>query len=120
MGNFEKLKVWELAKEVAVDVYKIVEKNNALKRDFGLRDQITRSAVSIASNIAEGDELNTHKQAIRHFYIAKGSTAELITQLMIAKEINVIEETDANQSINKCKMISSALLKLINARKKWI
>jgi len=49
----------------------------AFSKDYGLKDQIQRSAVSIPSNIAEGDDLETDKQSIKHFYIAKGSTAEL-------------------------------------------
>lgn len=54
--------------------------------DFGLRDQIRRSAVSVASNLAEGDERDTDKESVRYFFIAKGSAAELRTQLQIAHE----------------------------------
>ena len=120
MGDFQKLKVWQLSKEVAVEVYKLLESNMKLQRDFGLKDQITRSAVSIASNIAEGDELDTVKQSIKHFYIAKGSTAELMTQLIIAKEIETIPAKAADELIEKCNIISISLYKLIQARKKWI
>lgn len=120
MGDFQKLKVWQLAKEVAVEVYKVIEKNESLKKDLRFKGQLSSSAVSIASNIAEGDELNTHKQAIKHFYIAKGSTAELMTQLIIAKEIGVINKDHADAIIAKCNIISVSLFKLIEARKKWI
>lgn len=81
---------------------------------------MSRSAVSIASNIAEGDELDTVKQAIKHFYISKGSTAELITQLIISKEIGAIPTDKADELIEKCNIISISLYKLIEARKKWI
>ena len=101
MGNFRELKVWQLSKEVAVEIYRLVENSKKLSRDFGLKDQLTRSAVSISSNIAEGDELDTLKQAIKHFYIAKGSCAELMTQLIIAKEINAIDENITDQLIEK-------------------
>lgn len=57
MGNYEDIRVWQLSKELAVRIYKAVENSESLKRDFGLKDQIQRSAVSIPSNIAEGDEL---------------------------------------------------------------
>ncbi len=86
MGNFQELRVWQLAKELAVRIYKLTQ-TLSFSKDFGLKDQIQRSAVSVPSNIAEGDELETDKQSIRHFYIAKGSSAELLTQLIIAEEI---------------------------------
>ncbi len=120
MGNFRELNVWKNSKAVAVDIYKLVRENGELSKDFRLRDQITSSAVSVPSNIAEGDELDTHKQAIKHFYIAKGSCAELITQLEIAKEINFIKDHDANKLIDRCQQISSMLLNLIKARSKFI
>ena len=61
MGKFLELKVWQRAKDLAVHIYKISE-SGALSKDYGLRDQIRRAAVSIASNIAEGDDLDTDKQ----------------------------------------------------------
>ena len=60
-------------------------------KDYGFRDQIRRAAVSIPSNISEGDELCTNKQAINFFYFAKGSAAEVLTQAIIAKEIGYIK-----------------------------
>lgn len=89
--GFKDLLVWQKAKDLAILVYKISE-DGALGRDYGLRDQIRRSAVSIASNIAEGDERDTDKEAVRFFYIAKGSLAELRTQIQIAYEIGFLEE----------------------------
>jgi len=90
MGNFQKLRVWQLAKDVAVKIYRLT-KTKEFSKDFGLKDQIQRSAVSIASNISEGDELGTDKQAVRHFFFSKGSAAELMTQLIIANEISYID-----------------------------
>jgi four helix bundle protein len=75
-----------------------------------------KSAVSIPSNIAEGDDLETDKQSIRHFYIAKGSTAELLTQLIIANEIGYLDAETNNSLVNDCKIISVMLTKLIKAR----
>ena len=71
MGKFQDLKVWQRAKDLAVYIYKLTNKT-PFSKDFGLRDQIRKAAISIPSNIAEGDELGSNKQAIRHFYIAKG------------------------------------------------
>jgi four helix bundle protein len=60
MGNFKDLNVWQKAKDLAVNVYKLT--GSALyAKDFGLRDQMRRSSVSIPSNIAEGDNLDTDK-----------------------------------------------------------
>src|SRR4030043_1154838 len=101
MGNFRELLVWQKAKELAVKIYKLV-KTQTISKDFGLRDQIQRAAVSIPANIAEGDELGTDKQSIRHFYIAKGSAAELITQLIIAQEIGYIDVKSKDSLINDC------------------
>ena len=115
MGNFQKLRVWQIAKELAVNIYKLTS-NQTFSRDLGLRDQIQRSAVSVPSNIAEGDELETDKQSIRHFYIAKGSSAELLTQLIIAHEIGYIDREIKDNLVNECRIISVMLLKLIRAR----
>jgi len=77
-----------------------------------------RSAVSIPSNIAEGDDLETDKQSIKHFYIAKGSTAELLTQLIIAQEIGYLDVESSDLLVNDCRIISVMLTKLIQARSK--
>ena len=115
MGNFQKLRVWQLAKELTVKIYKLTS-TSTLSKDYGLKDQIQRSAVSIPANIAEGDELGTDKQSIRHFYIARGSSAELQTLIIIAKEINYIESEMMENLVNECKIISVMLSKIINAR----
>jgi four helix bundle protein len=115
MGNFQKLRVWQLAKELTVKVYKLTE-SGRIEKDFGLRDQMRRAAVSIPSNIAEGDELDTDKQSVRHFYIAKGSIAELITQLIIANEIGYLVKETTDSLIYESQQISRMLYKLIKAR----
>jgi four helix bundle protein len=67
LGKFQELKVWQRSKGLAVYIYKLTE-GNAFSKDYGLRDQMRRAAVSIASNIAEGDELDTDRQAIKFLY----------------------------------------------------
>jgi four helix bundle protein len=112
MGKFEELKVWQRAKDLAVCVYKVT----ATWKDFGLRDQMRRAAVSIPSNIAEGDEYGSNKQSVRFLSIAKGSSAELLTQAIIAKEVGYIQD-DSHQHIStEIKAISSMLTRLIQAR----
>ena len=115
MGNFQKLRVWQIAKDIAVKIYHLTREKE-FARDFGLKDQIQRSAVSIASNIAEGDELGSDKQSVRFFYISKGSVAELTTQLIIANEIGYIDNITKDTLIDDCDRISAMLTKLIKAR----
>ncbi len=115
MAKFQQLRVWQIAKEIAVKIYHLTD-SRSFSKDFGLKDQIQRASVSIASNIAEGDELGSDKQLVRHFYIAKGSTAELITQLIIANEIGYIDQGIKDQLIDECDKISAMLSKLIKAR----
>jgi four helix bundle protein len=118
MSNFEKLTVWHKAIELAVNVYKITAENKSFQKDFGLRDQLRRASVSISSNISEGDELGSDKQAVRQFYIAKGSSAELYTQLIISQKIGYIDGTSSSLILEKCKTISRMLTNLIKARSK--
>jgi len=115
MGDYTELRVWVKAKDLAVYIYKVTEQGLFL-RDFGLKDQIRRASVSIPSNIAEGEELGTNKQSIRHFYIAKGSSAEVITQAIIAFEIGYLNQSDFKFITEECRSISKMLHKLIQAR----
>ncbi len=103
--SFEELEVWKRACRVAVDVYE------ALKdcKDYGLRDQITRAAVSIASNIAEGAERSSIPDFIRFLNIAKGSAAELRTQLYIAQRIGVLDRKIQTELTEELKQISAML-----------
>ena len=117
MGNFKELKVWQQAKDLAVDIYRLTDQGLFIK-DFGLKDQMRRSSVSVPSNIAEGDDLGTDKQSIRHFYISRGSLAELRTQLVISLEIQYISVEKYNDLEKKCDTISAMLTALINHRSK--
>jgi four helix bundle protein len=115
MAGFKDLNVWQQGKELAVSIYNITSAG-AFKTDFGLRDQIRRAAVSIPSNIAEGDERGTNKEAVRFFYIAKGSLAELQTQLIIANEIGYIDSKILKDMDERCHALGKMLGSLIKAR----
>ena len=115
MGNFRKLEVWQLAKDLAVYIYKLTNKGEFAK-DYDLRGQIRRASVSIPSNIAEGDESGTNKQSIRYFNIAKGSSAEVQTQSIIALEIGYITKNEYAYIIDQCELISKKTAKLIQYR----
>jgi four helix bundle protein len=117
MGDYKSLIVWQMGKELAVEIYKLT-KSGSFAKDFRFRDQIRAAAVSIPSNIAEGDELKSTPQAIHFFHIAKGSLAELTTQLIIAKEINYVAEKDLIEMLDKCDKLSRMLFRLIKSRAK--
>ena len=116
MGNFRRLKVWTQAKILAVDIYRITNDDRLFSKDYKFRDQIRSAAVSIASNIAEGDERKTNNQGNQFLYYAKGSAAELITQIIIAKEIGYLNTETADLLIDRCDHISLMIYKLIKAR----
>lgn len=113
--GFRELKVWQRAKDLAIYIYQI-SNCGSFSRDFGLRDQIRRAAVSAPSNIAEGDERDTNKDAVRFLYIAKGSLAEVITQTIIAHEIGYLNETERNYIEQECESLGKMLGSLIKAR----
>ncbi len=114
--SFKELRVWQEAKMLAVDIYRITA-NGGLAKDYGLKDHMQRSAVSIASNIAEGYERNSDREFIRFLMISKGSLSELRTQLEIAKDIKYIDQKAFDQLEEKCNKIGSMLTKLIKARR---
>ena len=102
---------------MAVEVY-TVSKNGDFNQDFGFRDQLRRSAVSIAANIAEGKERETISEFIRYRYIAKGSSGELKTHVMIAQRIGYIEQACAKNLTQRVEKISAKLGALIRTLKR--
>ena len=78
--NYRRLLVWQLAHDLAIDVFSGTA-GDAFKRDWSLRDQIRRSALSVPSNIAEGNQRGSDKDCVRFLFIAKGSLAEFSTQV---------------------------------------
>ena len=111
--SFEDLLIWKEGMKLCDEIY------SGLKncKDYGLRDQMQRSSVSIPSNIAEGFELNTNKAFIRHLYIAKGSSGELRTQIYIAMNQGYIPDQKGKDLIEMCKKLSAMIYKFIMARK---
>ena len=109
MAGFEDLDVWKAGCRLAVDVYSELQKT----RDYGLRDQMQRAAVSISSNIAEGSERKSKKEFVQFLYIARGSCAELRTQLYIAVSIGAISTDNSSKLVAETKRISAMLTKLI-------
>jgi four helix bundle protein len=113
MHNFKELNIWKRSVDLAVKVYQLVQ-DFPKEEKFGLTSQITRCAVSIGSNIAEGAGRNTDKDFNNFLGIALGSSFELETQLIIATKIGIIDD-------EKFKSISSEILqvqKMINGFKR--
>lgn len=94
MSDYRKLAVWQKAKNLAVAVYRAMDSSRLSKYD-SLRDQMLRAAVSIASNIAEGYARESAKDRSHFINIARGSSAELETQLFIAEEAGLLNASDA-------------------------
>ena len=101
------LDVWKRSCRLSVEIYRAMKGCG----DFGFKDQITRSSLSIASNIAEGFEKESNKEKMRYIEIAKASTAELMTQVYIGIEIDYIDKTTGLQWVKEteelAKMLSS-------------
>jgi len=111
-ASFEDLDVWKRGCRLATEVYAAVRDS----RDYGLKDQMTRAAVSVPSNIAEGHERDTTPEFVRFLKIAKGSCAELRTQLYIAKRIGAISPENAARMIEECREIGAMLQGLIRSQ----
>lgn len=92
---YQKLTIWQKGMSVAVDVYRCTKQFPAQER-YGLTQQMQRSAVSVPSNIAEGSQRTTDKDFSHFIAIARGSLAELETQIMLAQQLNYIEEESTN------------------------
>ncbi len=112
--SFEDLEVWKRACRLAVRTYEVLKDCP----DFGLKNQMTRAAVSIASNIAEGAERDSVAEFIRFLHISKGSAAELRTQLYIATSINILTDDLEKELVAESKTLSKQLQALINSLKK--
>ncbi|SMP76806.1 four helix bundle protein [Neorhodopirellula lusitana] len=113
MGQtFEDLEIWKRGCRLAVATYEVL----ADAKDWGLRDQMQRAAVSVPSNIAEGYE-RTPKDFIRFLVIAKGSCAELRTQTYIAERVKLLPPDQCKPLIDESKQLSRMIQALINNRK---
>lgn len=103
--KFEKLDVWKRSASLASQVYKHLE----TCRDFGFKQQITRSCLSVSSNIAEGWERNGAKERARFLEIAKGSLAEFVSQAYIGAKIGYIDKSTMKNWNNEAQQIAAML-----------
>ena len=108
MFSYQKLDVWQMAKKLIVFVYEIA-RNFPHEEKYGLTSQINRSAVSVASNIAEGSGRTSYKDQAHFTQTAYGSLMELSCQLEIAKEPGLIDDMQLDDILNKIALLADKL-----------
>lgn len=116
MKNYKELKVWQKGVEITVNSYKLVDTFPNTER-YSLSQQITRAAVSIPSNIAEGSSRTSEKEYARFLEISLGSSFELETQYLIAQKINFGDQqllTTGLQLLNEEQKMVMAFINKLN------
>ena len=106
--GFRNLQAWQRSKALAVAIYRLTD-SAPFARDFALRDQMRRAAISVCSNLAEGDARQTNKECIQFFFIAKGSLAELSAQLDIAQEVHALDHIAIMKLLEECEEIAAMI-----------
>jgi len=115
ISSFEEIESWKKARQFANEIYKITA-SGAFVRDFGLRDQIRRAAVSIVSNIAEGFERGGDKEFAQFLSMSKGSCGEVRAQLYLALDQGYISQSDfelPSQAAIEISQLISGLMKYL-------
>ena len=110
------LDVWNKAMELAEKLYYLTAKFPK-EEQYGFASQIRRSAVSIPSNIAEGAARNSNKEFIQFLYIAMGSLSEIETQLLLAKRLKLINESDVFNDMESIRKMLLGLIKFLKSKK---
>ena len=110
--RFEELHIWQEARVLLKDIYALT-KNSKFRRDFPLRDQITRAATSTMSNIAEGFERASRKEFIQALNIAKGSNGEVRSQLYAALDQEYIDRVTFEKTIQSALALSRRIAKFM-------
>jgi four helix bundle protein len=108
--SFEDLQVWQDTRVFVKSIYELTSFDN-FKKDYGLKDQIQRAAVSIMNNISEGFERDSNKEFIKFLGYSKGSAGEVRSMLYVALDLNYISQNDFennyNEAVNIIKQISN-------------
>ena len=112
--SFEKLDVWQKAREITNDIYRIT-KSYPDNEKFGLVSQLRRAAVSVASNIAEGSGRKSQKEKGRFYQIAQSSAFEVVNQLIISNDLGLCSDEDYKVVRHKIEIMTHWLYKLIHS-----
>ena len=110
--TFEEINAWQNARGLVREVYAVTRRGEFCK-DYGLKDQIQRAAISICSNIAEGFERRGNRGFVNFLWIAKGSAAEVCSQLHNARDIGYITDEQFKSLYDSAKQIGGMLFNLI-------
>ncbi|BCK88841.1 four helix bundle protein [Sideroxyarcus emersonii] len=105
VSRFEGLIAWQKARGLAAAIYRLTSQD-AFSRDFGLKDQIQRAAVSVMSNIAEGFERGGSAEFHQFLVIAKASCAELRAQLYVALDVGYIDQRQFDESMQQAEEVA--------------
>ena len=116
--TFEDLEVWQNASNLAVEVYKI-SSIGKLSKNYGLKDQIQRAAISISNNISEGFEYDNNKDFIKYLRFAKGSAGEVRNIIHFLLKIEFIDENTYKKFFNELISLSKQLRGFINYLKEY-
>lgn len=115
--NFEDLEIWKDARLLTRGVYQLT-KDLKFSKDFALRDQIRRAAVSIMSNIAEGFERGGNQEFVQFLYVAKASCGEVRSQLYVAVDQSYIAQKDCEELTKSFRRLSIMISNLIDYLKR--
>lgn len=111
--DYKDLIVWQKSMDLLVEVYRLVKKLPK-EETYALSDQMRRAAISIPSNIAEGKNRSSEKDYLRFLFIARGSRAEVETQLLACLRLNYLNESEIDSALNLCSEIGRMLNALIS------
>ncbi len=107
--RFEEIRAWQEARELVKMIYQAIRDNKNFYRDFGLREQIQRASISVVSNIAEGFGRRSRKEFIQFLFVAKGSIAEVQSQLYIALDQSYITQEVFSMLYDKSEEVAKLL-----------
>jgi len=112
--TFEDIDAWKRAHALCIRIYRAMEDS----REFIFRGHIFKTVMSVSSNIAEGFERQSGREYIQFLNYAKGSCGELRSQLYVAKDLGLVEDTQVREMVQEAKEISSMISGLIRSVKK--
>lgn len=116
--TFEDLEVWKKAHIAVIEIYKMTN-NDFLSKDYALKDQMRRAAISITSNIAEGHERKSNKEFLYFLNVAKASSSELRSQLILARDLKyitpIVHDLSKDSLVEVNKMLAG-LMKYLNLK----